>query len=290
MASFLKAVRKSPANLFGRSKHKKLPEEWGDGVRQTVFDGITFYIKYLGSMLVEDATGEASTAEAIKTIINMAKCSGKKLQRVAMTISPKGIQTVDLSSGESHLDVSVYRISFCSADSSYERVVSFIATNKNETLECHAFLCTKRKIAEAVALTISQSFNIAFDLWERAKEERSNHSMSSQEHISSSDSKSEDFTSGYKSNSSSELENHTTLIDFTTEESASTTVRKLGFDGDVDLDDSFSRLAESRTHPMFSTNFKPEEIIKLTNFVQNAEKSSEKECFLNDHSDELLSL
>ncbi|XP_013790187.1 low density lipoprotein receptor adapter protein 1-A-like [Limulus polyphemus] len=259
MASFLKAVRKSPANLFGRSKHKKLPEEWGDGIRQTVFDGITFYIKYLGSMLVEDATGEASTAEAIKTIINMV-CSKTTL------------------------------ISFCSADSSYERVVSFIATNKNETLECHAFLCSKRKIAEAVALTISQSFNIAFDLWERAREERSNHSTSSEEHISSTDSKSEDFTSGYKSNSSSELENHMTLIDFTTEESASTTVRKLGFDGDVDLDDSFSRLAESRTHPMFSTNFKPEEIAKLTNFVQSAEKSSEKDQFLNDHSDELLTL
>lgn len=66
-----------------------------------------------------------------------------------------------------------YRISFCSADASYDRVVAFIGTNKNETLECHAFLCSKRKIAEAAALTISQAFNIAFELWERAKEEKS---------------------------------------------------------------------------------------------------------------------
>lgn len=65
------------------------------------------------------------------------------------------------------------RISFCSADANYERVVAFIGTNKNETLECHAFLCSKRKVAEAAALTISQAFNIAFELWERAKEEKS---------------------------------------------------------------------------------------------------------------------
>lgn len=65
------------------------------------------------------------------------------------------------------------RISFCSADANYDRVVAFIGTNKNETLECHAFLCSKRKVAEAAALTISQAFNIAFELWERAKEEKS---------------------------------------------------------------------------------------------------------------------
>ena len=38
------------------------------------------------------------------------------------------------------------RISYCSADATYDRVFAFIATNKNETLECHAFLCPKRKM------------------------------------------------------------------------------------------------------------------------------------------------
>ena len=41
---------------------------------------------------------------------------------------------------------SFYRISYCSADATYDRVFAFIATNKNETLECHAFLCPKRKM------------------------------------------------------------------------------------------------------------------------------------------------
>lgn len=59
------------------------------------------------------------------------------------------------------------RISYCSADATYDRVVAFIATNANETHECHAFLTPKRKIAEATALTISQAFSIAFEKWKQ---------------------------------------------------------------------------------------------------------------------------
>lgn len=39
-----------------------------------------------------------------------------------------------------------FRISYCSADATHDRVFAFIATNSNETMECHAFLCLKRKM------------------------------------------------------------------------------------------------------------------------------------------------
>jgi hypothetical protein len=39
-----------------------------------------------------------------------------------------------------------FRISYCSADATHDHVFAFIATNSNETLECHAFLCPKRKM------------------------------------------------------------------------------------------------------------------------------------------------
>lgn len=38
-----------------------------------------------------------------------AKSSAKKLPRVALTVNPKGILTQDLSTGEKHLDFSIYR-------------------------------------------------------------------------------------------------------------------------------------------------------------------------------------
>lgn len=290
MASLLKAVRIGSSGFFGRLKHKKLPEEWDDSIKQPVLDGITFYVKYLGSTLVEEPNGQQATADAIKAIIAMAKSSGRKLLRVALTVSPKGIVTSDLVTGERHLDFSIYRISFCSADANYDRVVAFIGTNKNETLECHAFLCSKRKVAQAAALTISQAFNIAFDLWERAKEERE--SQNGQEDKLNC-SISEDISSGYKSSSSEMTEDLSqgTLIDLSMEgQSASETMKKLGFDDDDFLNDSFSKLAHSRSHPMFAVPLKPEDLQDLQHFMSSQHKTSDRDRFFDDQTDELLSL
>lgn len=38
-------------------------------------------------------------------------------------------------------------------------------------MECHAFLCSKRRVAQAVALTISQAFNLAFELWKKSRQD-----------------------------------------------------------------------------------------------------------------------
>lgn len=133
-----------------------------------------FYVKYLGSHMVDKASDDTVTAEAIKTIITMAKSRGnKKLPRVSLCIKPSGITTTDVTSGELMHDVSIYRISYCSADATYDRVVAFIATNKNETMECHAFLTSKRKVSQAAALTISQAFTIAFENWQNSKTAKS---------------------------------------------------------------------------------------------------------------------
>ena len=91
-----------------------------------MLDGVTFYVKYLGSTLVEKPSGEEATADAIKTIILMvskssqdeshendellqAKKQDKKLCRVALTISLRGIKMVDMGSQDTHLEVSIYR-------------------------------------------------------------------------------------------------------------------------------------------------------------------------------------
>jgi len=43
------------------------------------------------------------------------------------------------------------RICFCTADRMHEKVFAYIARNRdNETMECHAFLCSKRKIVRSV--------------------------------------------------------------------------------------------------------------------------------------------
>ncbi|XP_076756037.1 low density lipoprotein receptor adapter protein 1 [Xylocopa sonorina] len=164
------------------SKHKKLCEEWALANSRECVEGggsggtmqeepedaseAKFTLKYLGSTLVETPSSEEATAEAIKTVITMAKASGKKLQRVCLAVSLKGIRMTDLATEENQLQVSIYRISYCSADATHDHVFAFIATNLNETMECHAFLCPKRKMAQTVTLTVAQAFNTAYEAWQ----------------------------------------------------------------------------------------------------------------------------
>lgn len=94
------------------------------------------------------------------------KQAAKKLQRVSLAVSLRGIRMTDLATEEDQLQVSIYRISYCSADATHDHVFAFIATNLNETMECHAFLCPKRKMAQTVTLTVAQAFNTAYEAWQ----------------------------------------------------------------------------------------------------------------------------
>ncbi|XP_070171622.1 low density lipoprotein receptor adapter protein 1 isoform X3 [Polyergus mexicanus] len=175
--SFFRSLWKSS------SKHKKLCEEWALANSRECVEGsgsagtthgeesedtseARFILKYLGSTLVETPSSEEATAEAIKTVITMAKASGKKLQRVSLAVSLRGIRMTNLTTEEDQLQVSIYRISYCSADATHDHVFAFIATNLNETMECHAFLCPKRKMAQTVTLTVAQAFNTAYQAWQ----------------------------------------------------------------------------------------------------------------------------
>lgn len=46
-----------------------------------------------------------------------------------------------------------FRISYCTADKMHDKVFAYIAQSQhNENLECHAFLCTKRKMVSGEGL------------------------------------------------------------------------------------------------------------------------------------------
>jgi len=149
------------------AKHEKLEENW-ESNEEPVVDGLIFYLKYLGNVIVDHPNGEGTTASAVKKIIAMSK---KKLVKMEVLVSPRGIRMTEIDSNTLFEDVSIYRVSFCTNDSTHTKIFAFIARNNdNETMECHAFLCPKKKIAQAITLSVSQSFNLAFESWEREKE------------------------------------------------------------------------------------------------------------------------
>uniref|UniRef100_F7E2W7 Low density lipoprotein receptor adapter protein 1 n=1 Tax=Equus caballus TaxID=9796 RepID=F7E2W7_HORSE len=132
----------------GGGRHRKLPENWTD-TRETLLEGMLFTLKYLGMTLVEQPKGEELSAAAVKRIVATAKASGKKLQKVTLKVSPRGIILTDNTTKQLIENVSIYRISYCTADKMHDKVFAYIAQSQHsENLECHAFLCTKRKMVK----------------------------------------------------------------------------------------------------------------------------------------------
>lgn len=158
------------------SKHQKLSEELAlqnnkdaeseaSEVIENENDVVTFKLKYLGSTVVEKITGDSISTESVKNIMKTAKAKGRKnLQRVNVAISLKGIAVMDLQ-GNDIFKVSIYRISNCSTDPTHRQIFSFISTDPDETMECHAFVCSKRKMAETVTLAVAHAFSTAYEAW-----------------------------------------------------------------------------------------------------------------------------
>ncbi|KAM4630868.1 low density lipoprotein receptor adapter protein 1a isoform 2-T2 [Polymixia lowei] len=170
-----RAIIRSPSmakQSWNAGRHRKLPENWTD-TRETILEGMTFNLRHLGMTLVDQPKGEDLSAAAVKRIVATAKASGKKPQKVALKVSPQGIVLYDNLTNKLLENVSIYRISYCTADKLHDKVFAYIAQNTvNGTLECHAYLCSKRKVAQAVTLTVAQAFRVAFELWQVAKEEK----------------------------------------------------------------------------------------------------------------------
>ncbi|CAH2222404.1 low density lipo receptor adapter 1 isoform X1 [Pelobates cultripes] len=261
-----RAIIRSPSlakQSWGSGKHKKLPENWTD-TRETLLEGMLFHLKYLGMTLVEQPKGEELCAAAVKRIVATAKASGKKLQKVILKVSPRGIILYDSGTNSLIENVSIYRISYCAADKIHDKVFAYIAQSQlNETLECHAFLCTKRKMAQAVTLTVAQAFKVAFEFWQvsRDSKEKREKAGSDGEGASSSQSDGSSSITSLKAATGNllEMEDQTKALEMLNasdnhfdelfRQNAGTENNNIVWELDDGLDEAFSRLAESRTNP-----------------------------------------
>ncbi|VVC88698.1 unnamed protein product [Leptidea sinapis] len=64
------------------------------------------------------------------------------------------------------MSVSIYRISYCSADAANARVFAVVegktAGGSNDTHVVHVFVCARRRQARALALSLAHAFNDAY--------------------------------------------------------------------------------------------------------------------------------
>ncbi|XP_009978214.1 PREDICTED: low density lipoprotein receptor adapter protein 1-like [Tauraco erythrolophus] len=138
-------------------------------MQEPLLEGMCFTLKYLGMTLVEKPKGEDMAAAAIRRIVATARVGARKFQKVILTVSPRGISLQDADTKEMVESISIYRISYCTTDKLQNKVFAYVAQSQESgALECHAFLSPKKKIAQAVTLTVAQAFQVALDLWEAA--------------------------------------------------------------------------------------------------------------------------
>ncbi|XP_026156991.1 low density lipoprotein receptor adapter protein 1a isoform X2 [Mastacembelus armatus] len=255
-----RAIIRSPSvakQSWTAGRHRKLPENWTD-TRETILEGMTFNLRHLGMTLVDQPKGEDLSAAAVKRIMATAKAGGKKPQKVSLKVSPQGIVLYDSLNNKLLENVSIYRISYCTVDKLHDKVFAYIAQNTlNGTLECHAYLCSKRKVAQAVALTVAQAFTVAFELWQVAREEKGKRVKSGSAGEASSSSQSE------RSNSMGSLKGTVAIDNLLGFEASGNVVEQDQLDNhrssetnnnpawelEDGLDEAFSRLAVSRTNP-----------------------------------------
>nr|XP_034967060.1 low density lipoprotein receptor adapter protein 1-B-like isoform X2 [Zootoca vivipara] len=169
-----RAVLRSPSLArhrlgVARLRRHQLPESWSD-MREPLLEGMGFGLKYLGMTLVEKPKGEDMASAAIHRILATARVGPKKFRKVILTVSPRGLSLQDAETKETIETISIYRISYCTTDKLQNKVFAYVAQNSQSgALECHAFLSPKKKIAQAVTLTVAQAFQVALDLWEAAQ-------------------------------------------------------------------------------------------------------------------------
>ncbi|XP_075980479.1 low density lipoprotein receptor adapter protein 1-like [Anticarsia gemmatalis] len=159
------------------SKHKKLCEEWalaeceGEGWWREPRDSTAgeVDVRYAGTAPVERAASAPATALAVRSALHSVKLMNKKLHRVNLDISAKGIVVTDTETQENVVSVSIYRISYCSADAANARVFAVVegkASCAGEAHVVHVFVCTRRKHARALALKLAHAFNDAYQEWQ----------------------------------------------------------------------------------------------------------------------------
>jgi len=245
-------------------KHEKLCEDSG---QDPVVEGVTFYVRYLGSCFVINQTGDETTGEAIKSIVSMARKTDRKLNRVALMVSIKDVKMTDLETGAVYFDISIYRISSCTADAVFSHVFAFIAVNTDQSMQCHAFLCRKRKIAQAATMTIAQAFNLAFQSWRESQEKDKEETMLMNGNcISEKDKSAENEllrkcvnektndmknAHGNKAYDETSIDEEDLLIDLNSpgdtldNKTASTVLVNIGNNDTQDMDENFSKLPET---------------------------------------------
>lgn len=132
-----------------------------------------YEVKYMGCTTLSAEQSKKATSAAIKSVLastNKLFTSNRTSQQVILKTSPKGIEIYNKASGELLKKISIYKISCCSIDGTYDHIFSFAASGDDEILTCYVFMCPKKKITQKLSISVAKAFEAAYQDWKESVE------------------------------------------------------------------------------------------------------------------------
>ncbi|XP_038059098.1 uncharacterized protein LOC119730332 [Patiria miniata] len=137
-----------------------------------------FKVHYLGKIPARGEYGRDYIDEPVETLLKL-KDRHSKLPKTVLQITEKGFHFLDVNGPfgkEKHVLIPIHHVCYGVADEQNPQVFAMITRTdsnpENSLLECHAFLCDRRKVAAQITYWLLRTFLHVFEDLQRRRRER----------------------------------------------------------------------------------------------------------------------
>ena len=221
--------------------------------------GLTFHVEYMGVENLPKAAAGKGAELSVAAVERVNMRVKPPFRKFSVLVTDKSLRLKDMSTKQLVDDVPLYSISYCGTHNKYERTFSFIARDADShDMRVHVMRAADRGKAQAMIVTVSKAFNIAYLAWQaQQKKERSrdarpgSDSPRAQKRIMELQAKTEKRKSQDASAAASEVSAAAVTVKMAQAKLAAEAPQPAAVASNVedDIDDLFTELAASRSHP-----------------------------------------
>lgn len=134
--------------------------------------GIYFHVEYIGALTLAPSAGKGVDMNdtAVEQIYKQEKGPHR---RFSVLVTDKSLRLKDVTTKQLVDDVPMYAISYCGTSIRYPRTFSFICRDHDTgNMRVHVMRAGDRAKAQAMIVTVSKAFNIAYLAWQAANKQK----------------------------------------------------------------------------------------------------------------------
>lgn len=170
-------------SLSLRSSKRHIPESvrpqiWENDSYKVRNGGVSFPVKYVGSIEVSESRGTQVCAEAFR---KMKEVGTAKKKRMQLLVTADCVRVVDEQTKSLVIDQTIEKVSFCTPDPSNERVFSYICREgTTRRWMCHCFIAL-RDTGERLSHAVGCAFTACLQRKQKAQALQQQHKEAQQQ-------------------------------------------------------------------------------------------------------------